>query len=213
MPVSRSQDTFAASAASEGRERGLFSCLRIWQRFSSFLSLSLTLLVPLSAAEPMQSNRHRESVRHGHKQNSEHKPTRVRTVLNEKQLNTLRTCYNANPRPDALMKEQLVEMTGLSPRVIRVWFQNKRCKDKKRMILTKQMEQQAKVSDPIPGYRTWSVGLSIRFSGQGMALCRREKALWSEQMDPPLNLRSEKRREKEVSDQKESGNREDQGGK
>ena len=45
-----------------------------------------------------------------------HKPTRVRTVLNEKQLHTLRTCYNANPRPDALMKEQLVEMTGLSPR-------------------------------------------------------------------------------------------------
>ncbi|CAG14813.1 unnamed protein product, partial [Tetraodon nigroviridis] len=26
----------------------------------------------------------------------------------------VRTCYNANPRPDALMKEQLVEMTGLS---------------------------------------------------------------------------------------------------
>ena len=54
------------------------------------------------------------------------KTTRVRTVLNEKQLQTLRTCYAANPRPDALMKEQLVEMTNLSPRVIRVWFQNKR---------------------------------------------------------------------------------------
>ncbi|KAG9352346.1 hypothetical protein JZ751_020759 [Albula glossodonta] len=63
-------------------------------------------------------------------------------VLNEKQLHTLRTCYNANPRPDALMKEQLVEMTGLSPRVIRVWFQNKRCKDKKRSILMKQLQQQ-----------------------------------------------------------------------
>lgn len=72
----------------------------------------------------------------------DHKPTRVRTVLNEKQLHTLRTCYNANPRPDALMKEQLVEMTNLSPRVIRVWFQNKRCKDKKRSILMKQMQQQ-----------------------------------------------------------------------
>ncbi|KAK3717876.1 hypothetical protein QZH41_014875, partial [Actinostola sp. cb2023] len=60
------------------------------------------------------------------------RPTRIRTVLNEKQLHTLRTCYNANPRPDAMMKEQLVEMTGLSPRVIRVWFQNKRCKDKKK---------------------------------------------------------------------------------
>ncbi|NXS94770.1 ISL2 protein, partial [Jacana jacana] len=66
------------------------------------------------------------------------KTTRVRTVLNEKQLHTLRTCYAANPRPDALMKEQLVEMTGLSPRVIRVWFQNKRCKDKKKSILMRE---------------------------------------------------------------------------
>uniref|UniRef100_A0A452J4Z8 Homeobox domain-containing protein n=1 Tax=Gopherus agassizii TaxID=38772 RepID=A0A452J4Z8_9SAUR len=74
---------------------------------------------------------------HVHKQTE--KTTRVRTVLNEKQLHTLRTCYAANPRPDALMKEQLVEMTGLSPRVIRVWFQNKRCKDKKKSILMKQL--------------------------------------------------------------------------
>ncbi|MEE6512954.1 hypothetical protein FKM82_020324, partial [Ascaphus truei] len=77
---------------------------------------------------------------HVHKQTE--KTTRVRTVLNEKQLHTLRTCYAANPRPDALMKEQLVEMTGLSPRVIRVWFQNKRCKDKKRSIFMKQIQQQ-----------------------------------------------------------------------
>lgn len=78
------------------------------------------------------------------KVSSDGKPTRVRTVLNEKQLHTLRTCYSANPRPDALMKEQLVEMTGLSPRVIRVWFQNKRCKDKKRAIAMKQQLQQEK---------------------------------------------------------------------
>ena len=57
---------------------------------------------------------------------------RVRTVLTEKQLVMMKGCYNQNPRPDALMKEQLIEMTGLSGRVIRVWFQNKRCKDKKR---------------------------------------------------------------------------------
>jgi len=75
-------------------------------------------------------------------QKSEQKTTRIRTVLNEKQLHTLRTCYGANPRPDALMKEQLVDMTGLSPRVIRVWFQNKRCKDKKRNIYMKQLQQQ-----------------------------------------------------------------------
>lgn len=93
----------------------------------------------LCCAEPVPVRQppHRN---HVHKQSE--KTTRVRTVLNEKQLHTLRTCYNANPRPDALMKEQLVEMTGLSPRVIRVWFQNKRCKDKKRSILMKQLQQQ-----------------------------------------------------------------------
>lgn len=78
----------------------------------------------------------------GRRSHKDPKTTRVRTVLNEKQLHTLRTCYAANPRPDALMKEQLVEMTGLTPRVIRVWFQNKRCKDKKRAIAMKQMQDQ-----------------------------------------------------------------------
>ena len=72
------------------------------------------------------------------------KSARARTVLSEKQLNILKTCYSANPRPDALMKEQLVEMTGLSPRVIRVWFQNKRCKDKKiqNRLMEKQMQRE-----------------------------------------------------------------------
>ncbi|KAM8876387.1 insulin gene enhancer protein ISL-3 isoform 1-T1 [Synchiropus picturatus] len=94
---------------------------------------------PLHLADPVAVRQapHRN---HVHKQSE--KTTRVRTVLNEKQLHTLRTCYNANPRPDALMKEQLVEMTGLSPRVIRVWFQNKRCKDKKKSLLIKQLQQQ-----------------------------------------------------------------------
>ena len=74
------------------------------------------------------------------------KPARVRTVLTEKQLNTLRGAYNMNNRPDALVKEQLVDMTGLSARVIRVWFQNKRCKDKKKTIEIKLQTLQEKAS-------------------------------------------------------------------
>jgi hypothetical protein len=106
-----------------------------------------------SSAPPAQSSPRSFSFNQNHHHHHHHphhnrkdKTTRVRTVLNEKQLHTLRTCYGANPRPDALMKEQLVEMTGLSPRVIRVWFQNKRCKDKKKTILIKQMQEQQKVS-------------------------------------------------------------------
>ncbi|XP_057176995.1 ISL LIM homeobox 1b isoform X1 [Triplophysa rosa] len=71
--------------------------------------------------------------------------TRVRTVLSETQLRMLQTCYSANSRPDALMKEQLVEMTGLSPRVIRVWFQNKRCKDKKISLMMRHTQKQREV--------------------------------------------------------------------
>ena len=83
------------------------------------------------------------SLSKGSKSN-DRKSARARTVLSEKQLNILKTCYSANPRPDALMKEQLVEMTGLSPRVIRVWFQNKRCKDKKlqNRLMEKQMQRE-----------------------------------------------------------------------
>ncbi|ELK18367.1 Insulin protein enhancer protein ISL-2 [Pteropus alecto] len=95
---------------------------------------------------------------HAHKQAE--KTTRVRTVLNEKQLHTLRTCYAANPRPDALMKEQLVEMTGLSPRVIRVWFQNKRCKDKKKSILMKQLQQQQHSDKTVSFSESGSLGNS-----------------------------------------------------
>ncbi|KAK2159677.1 hypothetical protein LSH36_148g03024 [Paralvinella palmiformis] len=138
------------SGASGAHSRCVFDCLSI-KRLSNFSCHRLWQLITSDRVCNENSN----SSTNGNSRNSEgsgsggrsrghkeQKTTRVRTVLNEKQLHTLRTCYGANPRPDALMKEQLVEMTGLSPRVIRVWFQNKRCKDKKRSIMMKQLQQQ-----------------------------------------------------------------------
>uniref|UniRef100_A0A158R3Y7 Homeobox domain-containing protein n=1 Tax=Syphacia muris TaxID=451379 RepID=A0A158R3Y7_9BILA len=84
--------------------------------------------------------------------------TRVRTVLNESQLMMLKSCYSQNSRPDAMMKEHLVEMTGLSARVIRVWFQNKRCKDKKRQIQMKHLQQKAEAERAINGVRINGIG-------------------------------------------------------
>lgn len=62
-------------------------------------------------------------------------------MLTEQQLKILKQMYGNNQRPDAMTKEQLVEMTGLSARVIRVWFQNKRCKDKKRQAAMREQQQ------------------------------------------------------------------------
>ena len=50
------------------------------------------------------------------------------------------------------MKEQLVEMTGLSPRVIRVWFQNKRCKHNKKTNQMKIQMEQEKVEKDMENY-------------------------------------------------------------
>lgn len=117
--------------------------LRFWKHFFSILATSIDLENAPSPSNSVEKAVKTEKlIKDGKprvptaaRKNCKDKPTRVRTVLNEKQLSTLKRCYAANPRPDSVMKEQLVEMTGLSPRVIRVWFQNKRCKDKKRMMM------------------------------------------------------------------------------
>uniref|UniRef100_A0A914YED8 Homeobox domain-containing protein n=1 Tax=Panagrolaimus superbus TaxID=310955 RepID=A0A914YED8_9BILA len=76
------------------------------------------------------------------KKSKKDKPsTRVRTVLSESQLRILKQMYTQNSRPDAVTKDHLVEATGLSARVIRVWFQNKRCKDKKRQTAMKEAQR------------------------------------------------------------------------
>ena len=54
-----------------------------------------------------------------------------RTTIKAKQLEMLRNIFNANPKPTRAMREQLAKDTGLPMRVIQVWFQNKRSKEKR----------------------------------------------------------------------------------
>ena len=54
-----------------------------------------------------------------------------RTTIKAKQLEMLRNVFNQNMKPTRAMREQLAKDTGLSMRVIQVWFQNKRSKEKR----------------------------------------------------------------------------------
>ena len=48
------------------------------------------------------------------------KTARARTVLSEKQLNILKTCYSANPRPDALMKVSFANIFYFSISILNI---------------------------------------------------------------------------------------------
>ncbi|RWS29308.1 lhx3-like protein, partial [Leptotrombidium deliense] len=56
---------------------------------------------------------------------------RPRTTITAKQLETLKNAYNNSPKPARHVREQLSHDTGLDMRVVQVWFQNRRAKEKR----------------------------------------------------------------------------------
>ncbi|CAH2988769.1 unnamed protein product [Chilo suppressalis] len=56
---------------------------------------------------------------------------RPRTTITAKQLETLKSAYSSSPKPARHVREQLAHDTGLDMRVVQVWFQNRRAKEKR----------------------------------------------------------------------------------
>ncbi|ELU00131.1 hypothetical protein CAPTEDRAFT_168913 [Capitella teleta] len=54
-----------------------------------------------------------------------------RTTIKAKQLEVLKSAFAATPKPTRHIREQLAKETGLPMRVIQVWFQNKRSKERR----------------------------------------------------------------------------------
>ena len=73
---------------------------------------------------------------------------RPRTTITAKQLETLRNAYNQSSKPSRHVREQLSQDTGLDMRVIQVWFQNRRAKDKR---MKKEDQQGTTTSPTTPG--------------------------------------------------------------
>merc|ERR1719351_372353 len=62
-----------------------------------------------------------------------------RTTIKAKQLEVLKTAFNQTPKPTRHIREQLAKETGLTMRVIQVWFQNKRSKERRMKQMTNGM--------------------------------------------------------------------------
>ncbi|XP_022252942.1 LIM/homeobox protein Lhx1-like, partial [Limulus polyphemus] len=54
-----------------------------------------------------------------------------RTTIKAKQLEMLKAAFAATPKPTRHTREQLAQETGLNMRVIQVWFQNRRSKERR----------------------------------------------------------------------------------
>ncbi|GMT08455.1 hypothetical protein PENTCL1PPCAC_30629, partial [Pristionchus entomophagus] len=58
-------------------------------------------------------------------------PKRPRTILNAQQRRQFKAAFERSPKHAERVREQLAKETGLSVRVVQVWFQNQRAKMKK----------------------------------------------------------------------------------
>lgn len=58
-------------------------------------------------------------------------PKRPRTILNTQQRRAFKASFDVSPKPCRKIRENLAKETGLSLRIVQVWFQNQRAKVKK----------------------------------------------------------------------------------
>ncbi|CAD6189116.1 unnamed protein product [Caenorhabditis auriculariae] len=66
-----------------------------------------------------------------HHESSRKTPKRPRTILNAQQRRQFKSAFEKSAKPCRKVREQLAKETGLSVRVVQVWFQNQRAKMKK----------------------------------------------------------------------------------
>uniref|UniRef100_A0A3B4ZZ92 LIM homeobox transcription factor 1-alpha-like n=1 Tax=Stegastes partitus TaxID=144197 RepID=A0A3B4ZZ92_9TELE len=70
------------------------------------------------------------------------RPKRPRTILTTQQRRTFKASFEVSSKPCRKVRETLAAETGLSVRVVQVWFQNQRAKMKKLARRQQQQEQQ-----------------------------------------------------------------------
>lgn len=74
-------------------------------------------------------------------------PKRPRTILNTQQRRAFKASFEVSPKPCRKVRENLAKDTGLSLRIVQVWFQNQRAKVKKIQKKAKQEQKGASETD------------------------------------------------------------------
>lgn len=95
--------------------------------------------IPKGQPLPVIQRRPGSNSRSSRQRQREKKP-RERTVYTDWQMNKLTAYYDKNPRPTTQEKEAYAEELGVPKKKVSVWFQNRRCKDKKKQEQEERLE-------------------------------------------------------------------------
>uniref|UniRef100_A0A5S6R0G8 Uncharacterized protein n=1 Tax=Trichuris muris TaxID=70415 RepID=A0A5S6R0G8_TRIMR len=68
------------------------------------------------------------------------RPKRMRTSFKQQQLRTMRAYFQLNHNPDAKDLKHLAQKTGLTKRILQVWFQNARAKFRRSVMTHESMD-------------------------------------------------------------------------
>ncbi|MBN3296650.1 LMX1A factor, partial [Amia calva] len=102
----------------------------------------LSLISPASS-DSGKSDEEKSVTRGKAGEDAEHKrPKRPRTILTTQQRRAFKASFEVSSKPCRKVRETLAAETGLSVRVVQVWFQNQRAKMKKLARRQQQQQQQ-----------------------------------------------------------------------
>ncbi|XP_074524843.1 LIM homeobox transcription factor 1-alpha [Halichoeres trimaculatus] len=82
------------------------------------------------------------------------RPKRPRTILTTQQRRTFKASFEVSAKPCRKVRETLAAETGLSVRVVQVWFQNQRAKMKKLARRQQQEQQQTQEQREHPAHNS-----------------------------------------------------------
>uniref|UniRef100_A0A8C4QYJ3 LIM homeobox transcription factor 1-alpha n=1 Tax=Eptatretus burgeri TaxID=7764 RepID=A0A8C4QYJ3_EPTBU len=97
----------------------------------------------------LKSTATQQSGKGGEEGKEQKRPKRPRTILTTQQRRAFKASFEVSSKPCRKVRETLAAETGLSVRVVQVWFQNQRAKMKK---LARRQSQQQQEADDGPGF-------------------------------------------------------------
>ncbi|KAM4640616.1 LIM homeobox transcription factor 1-alpha [Discoglossus pictus] len=138
---------------------GQLLCKSDYERERDLLSLDSPAASDTGKSDDEEESSKSEDRKGPDDDKNQKRPKRPRTILTTQQRRAFKASFEVSSKPCRKVRETLAAETGLSVRVVQVWFQNQRAKMKKLARRQQQQQQQQDQQNPprIPPVQAHSV--------------------------------------------------------